>query len=87
MGAKSTWWTWIFAIVADVGGCAMVKVKTFTSELKIFQTIRELDELDEKVNKFFEENKVTRIVSVSDTVTHDNGATIGIVRVVAYETD
>ena len=63
-----------------------MKVKTFTSELKVFHTMTELAELDEQVNKFIEENDVKKIVSVSDSCTTDNtGATIGIVRVVAYK--
>jgi hypothetical protein len=62
------------------------KVKTFTTELKIFQTIRELEELDERVNRFIAGNKVKRVVSVSDTTTTDNtGATIGLIRVLTYE--
>ena len=63
------------------------KVKTFTAELKIFQTIRELEILDEKVNLFIAENKVKKVVSVNDTTTTDNtGATIGLIRVLSYET-
>ena len=63
------------------------KVKTFTTELKIFQTIRELEILDEKVNLFIAENKVKKVVSVNDTTTTDNtGATIGLIRVLSYET-
>jgi hypothetical protein len=62
------------------------KVKTFTTELKIFQTIRELEILDEKVNRFIAENKVKKVVSVNDTTTTDNtGATIGLIRVLTYE--
>jgi hypothetical protein len=62
------------------------KVKTFTTELKIFQTIRELEVLDEKVNHFIAENKVKKVVSISDTTTTDNtGATIGLIRVLTYE--
>jgi len=62
------------------------KVKTFTTDLKIFQTIRELEELDEKVNRFVAGNKVKRVVSVSDTTTTDNtGATIGLIRALTYE--
>jgi len=64
----------------------MVKVKTFSTELKIFHTMKELVDLDEKVNQFIKENHVSKIVSVSDTsTTDDTGATIGIIRVVAYE--
>jgi hypothetical protein len=63
------------------------KVKTFTTELKIFQTIRELEILDEKVNRFTAENKVKKLISVNDTTTTDNtGATIGLIRVLSYET-
>jgi len=62
------------------------KVKTFTTELKIFQTKRELEVLDEKVNRFIAENKVKKVVSVSDTTTTDNTrATIGLIRVLTYE--
>lgn len=62
------------------------KVKTVTTELKIFQTIRELEILDEKVNRFIAENKVKKLISVSDTTTTDNtGATIGLIRVLSYE--
>ena len=64
----------------------MVKVKTFSTPLKIFETVRELDTLDAQVNKFISESRVKSVVSVSDTCTTDaSGATIGIVRVVAYE--
>ncbi len=62
------------------------KVKTFTTELKIFQTIKELGALDEKVNRFIAESKVKKVISVSDTTTTDNaGATIGVIRVLTYE--
>jgi TPP-dependent pyruvate/acetoin dehydrogenase alpha subunit len=64
----------------------MVKVKTFANELKIFRTMNELRELDEKVNAFLKENKIKKIVSVGDACTSDNtGATIGVIRVLAYE--
>ena len=63
-----------------------LKVKTFTTELRIFQTLRELESLDDKVNRFLSENKVKKVVSVSDTTTSDNtGATIGLIRVLTYE--
>ncbi len=35
------------------------RVKTFTSELKIFAAMRELATLDEQVNKFLKEKKVS----------------------------
>ena len=64
----------------------MVKVKTFATELKIFHTMKELYDLDQQVNEFIKENNISKIVSVSDTCTTDEkGATIGIIRVVAYE--
>jgi len=64
----------------------MVKVKTFTAELKIFHTTNELKQLDAQVNKFIADNRITKVSSVSDTCTTDNsGATIGIIRVLAYE--
>jgi hypothetical protein len=71
---------------AEMGEKKSYKVKTFTTELKIFQTIRELEVLDDKVNRFIADNKVKKVVSVSDTTTTDNtGATIGLIRVLTYE--
>ncbi len=62
------------------------KVKTFTTELKIFQTMKELETLDNQVNRFIIENGVKKVISVTDTATTDNtGATIGLIRVVTYE--
>ena len=56
------------------------------SALKVFHTVRELEALDEEVNKFVQENNVEKIISVSDTCTTDeHGATIGVIRVVAYK--
>lgn len=70
-----------------MGGKKSLKVRTFTTELKIFQTMKELETLDEKVNRFIVENRVKKVVSVSDaTTTDNNGATIGLIRVVTYET-
>ncbi len=64
----------------------MVKIKTFGQVLKIFETQRELYSLDEDVNRFIRENKISRIISVSDAVlTAGKGETQGIIRVVAYE--
>ena len=63
-----------------------MKVKTFTSELKVFHAMGELADLDGRVNRFIEENGVKKILAVSDACTTDNtGATIGVIRVVAYE--
>jgi hypothetical protein len=62
------------------------RVKTFTNELKVFQVMNQLAVLDEQVNQFIAENGVKKVVSVSDTATTDNsGATIGLIRVLAYE--
>ncbi|MCK5194238.1 MAG: hypothetical protein KAQ71_10535 [Desulfobulbaceae bacterium] len=64
----------------------MIKVKTFASPLKIFHATKELEGLDKVVNLFIEENNVNKIVSVSDAcTTDDNGGTIGLIRVIAYE--
>lgn len=64
----------------------MIKVKTFASPLKIFQAKKELEELDAMVNHFIEDNKVQKVISVSDAcTTDDTGASIGLVRVIAYE--
>lgn len=62
------------------------RVKTFTNELKIFQTMNELAQLDAEVNRFMGENRVKKVISVSDTATTDStGATIGLIRVLLYE--
>lgn len=64
----------------------MIKVKTFTTEVKIFQTKKELDQLDERVNQFLADNGISKVISVSDCCTTDNtGATIGLIRSVTYE--
>jgi hypothetical protein len=64
----------------------MIKVKTFTIPLKPFHVMQELRDVDEQVNTFIKENNVKKVISVSDTNTTDStGATIGIIRVIAYE--
>ena len=64
----------------------MISVKTFSSELKPFYTMRELVDLDEQVNRFLAAEGVKKVLSVSDAcTTDDSGATIGIIRVLAYE--
>lgn len=63
-----------------------MKVKTFMSSLEIFQVKSEIESLDKQVNDFVESGGVKKIISVSDTcTTDDKGATIGIIRVLAYE--
>ncbi len=62
------------------------KVKSFGMEIKPMKTITELRELDAMVNRFVEENRVKRIISVADSATTgDKGETIGLIRVLAYE--
>ncbi len=64
----------------------MVKVKTFASELKVFHVTQELNNLDEQVNKFIAEKGIKQVISVSDAcTTDDKGATIGLIRTLAYE--
>jgi len=64
----------------------MTRVKTFASPLKIFHAKKELEALDTMVNKFIKDSNVKKIISVSDApTTDDSGATIGLIRVVAYE--
>jgi len=64
----------------------MAKVKTFTSDLKIFKTAGQLEALDAAVNEFIEKNKIEKIYSVSDATASDgSGTTIGIIRVIAYD--
>ena len=72
--------------MAKEKGAVMIKVKTFTTEMKIFHARKELENLDQQVNRFISENGITKVISVSDTcTTDDKGATMGIVRTVAYE--
>ena len=64
----------------------MTKVKSFSVPLKIFQARKELEDLDRQVNSFLENNGSAKVISVSDThTTDDSGATIGLVRVLAYD--
>ena len=63
----------------------MIKVKTFTSPLKVFHVKEELEQLDQRVNLYLEQNNVQQVISISDTTTTDDtGASIGIIRVFAY---
>ena len=63
----------------------MIKVKTFGEPLQAFKTRQELDELDQRVNDFLQGNNISRVISVSDSTTTENGSTIGLVRVLVYE--
>jgi hypothetical protein len=64
----------------------MIKVKTFTSQLKIFHTRNELVDLDQAVNDFVVSRGIRKVISVSDAVTTGvEGEAIGIIRVITYE--
>ena len=63
----------------------MIKVKTFTNELKPFNTHKELDELDKQVNQFIKDERIKIIISLSDSCTTSDGNTIGIIRILAYQ--
>lgn len=62
----------------------MVKVKTFGEPLQIFKVRKELDELDARVNAFLKDNDISRVISVSDSTTTEEGTTIGLIRVLVY---
>jgi len=63
----------------------MIKVKTFGEPLEVFRARKELDELDARVNQFIAENGITKVISVSDSTTNEEGSTIGLIRVLVYE--
>ena len=63
----------------------MIKVKTFGEPLQAFKTHKELDELDARVNAFIAEKGISKVISVSDSTTTEEGNTIGLVRVLVYE--
>lgn len=63
----------------------MIKVKTFGEPLAPFKAQRELDELDARVNAFIRDNKIQKVISVSDSTTSENGSTIGLIRTLVYE--
>ena len=63
----------------------MIKVKTFTNEIRVLHAMKELEELDAQVNNFIANNNVEKVLSVSDSCTSGDGNTIGIIRVMAYE--
>jgi len=64
----------------------MIKVKSFATQLKIFHTRNELDELDKEVTDFIASRGIRKVISISDSSTTGNsGETIGLIRVLAYE--
>lgn len=65
----------------------MIRVRTFTTPIKIFATVRELQDLDEQVTAFLNEEDAEEVFSVSDATTAgEDGETIGLIRTVAYRT-
>jgi hypothetical protein len=64
----------------------MIKVKTFTSQLKIFHARHELDELDKEINDFIASQGIRKVISISDAATTgEKGETIGLIRSLTYE--
>ncbi len=64
----------------------MVRVKSFGMELRPMKTMRELADLDDMVNRYIADNRIRRLISVSDSATTDDkGETIGLIRVISYE--
>ena len=51
----------------------------------MFRVHKELIELDARVNDFIRENGITKVISVSDSTTMEEGKTIGLIRVLVYE--
>ena len=64
----------------------MIKVKTFTNEIRALHVMKELEALDAQENDFIANNNVGKVVSVSESCTSGDGNPIGIIRVVTYET-
>jgi hypothetical protein len=64
----------------------MIKVRTFATPIKIFATVRELEELDRAVTAFLTGESATTVLALSDATTSgENGETIGLIRAVVYE--
>lgn len=63
----------------------MIKVKTFGEPLEAFRARQELEELDTRINQFIADNGIKKVISVSDSTTHEDGGTIGLIRVLVYE--
>jgi hypothetical protein len=63
----------------------MIKIKTFGEPLEPFRARQELEELDTRINQFISDNGITKVISVSDSTTHEEGSTIGLIRVLVYE--
>jgi hypothetical protein len=65
---------------------AMIRVKTFTSQLKIFHARHELDDFDKEINDYIVSKGIRKVISISDAATTgEKGETIGLIRALAYE--
>jgi len=63
----------------------MIRVRTFATPIKIFATMRELNDLDAQVGAFLKDEGADNVFSMSDSTTvGENGETIGLIRAVAY---
>jgi hypothetical protein len=63
----------------------MIKVRTFATPIKIFATMRELNDLDAQVAAFLKDEGADKVYSISDSTTvAESGGTIGLIRAVAY---
>ncbi len=64
----------------------VIKIKSFGMEIRPMKTMQELKSLDDIVNDFIVKNGIKKVISVSDSpTTGASGETIGLVRVIAYE--
>ena len=64
----------------------MIKVKSFSTQMKPFHVRNELEGLDRVVSDFIAATGIRKVISVSDvSTTGDKGETIGLVRVLTYE--
>jgi len=63
----------------------MIRIKTFGEPLQPFKVRRELDELDERINRFIADNDIRKVISVSDSAAAEEGNTCGLIRVLVYE--
>ncbi len=63
----------------------MIRVRTFATPIKMFATMRELNDLDAQVAAFLKDEGADKVYSMSDSTTvGENSETIGLIRAVAY---
>ena len=63
----------------------MIRTKTFSTQLKIFHTRNELNQLDKEIAEFISKEGIQDVISVSDaTTTGEKGETIGLIRTITY---